>query len=333
VVAEALAERYDLLFVGARLAESRFFNREKFDFLEIGASTISLSPKKMFKALPLILQGMGKSRAILKDFKPDLVVGFGSFFTFPLLLSSLMMRVPYMLHEQNSLPGRVNRLFSPYAKMTAISFPGTEKWLKGKNIVEVDFPLREGREEIDSWNYFGLERDRPILLVFGGSQGAKMLNHLVMEMAPTLSPHIQILHFTGDKEAADQASSLYKKLGLRYLVKEFEEKMHHAMLIADVAITRAGASTIAELIEEERPAILIPFPHAKDNHQIENAKHFVDSVQGGKLLLQESVTPSLLKETLLQLLSEKEARRANIQRYKESKKLKKFSEYIIEFLG
>lgn len=327
VLAEALSEKYDLLFVGAKLCQNRFFNREKFSFKEIPASSLSLSPKKIIN----IFSGIWESRKILNEFQPDLIIGFGSYYTFPLLMSSLLKKIPIMLHEQNALPGRVNRLFSPFAKITAVSFPKTCELLKGKHVVEVSFPLRKKTLENDPWDYFGLDRGKKILLVFGGSQGAKALNHLFMEVASSLPAGMQILHFTGDKEITAIASSFYKKLGLKACVKEFEEKMGNALTISDYALTRAGASTIAELIEWEKPAILIPFPFAKDNHQVMNGNHFVEEVGGGQLLLQEEAA-SYLKDALARLFLESSENKKNIQKYKQKKQLKAFSELIIDYL-
>jgi len=350
VIGDQLGYHCDLLFVGAKLAQNRFFDSQRFPFKEIPASPFSV------KKILTILQGVAISRKIIKEFQPDLVIGFGSYFTFPLLLSALLMGVPIMLHEQNALPGRVNRLFSPFAKTTAVSFPKTVDLLRGENIVEVTFPLRQTRildkvsseigqifdgsspcarlreKRIDSWEYFGLEKGKTTILVFGGSQGAKALNHLFMEIVPALTLDTQILHFTGDRESAHLASSLYKRLGYRYSVKDFEERMECAFEVADCALTRAGAATIAELVEWEKPALLIPFPFAKDDHQVVNGQHFVEDVKGGALLLQKRATPLLLKTTLFQLMEEREEKKKNIQKYKESKKLKEFPDLIIEFL-
>lgn len=328
VVAKQLSEKFDILFVGGRLSQNVFFDKGQFPFQEIPASTIS---KKPWKDIFPIVKGIKKSRQILKEFKPDLVIGFGSYYTFPLLVSSLMMKVPLMLHEQNAIPGRVTRLFSRFAKVTAISFPKTKTLLRG-NMVNVSYPLRVRDKETDPWQYFGLKKGGPVLLVFGGSQGAKMLNHRFMETVPLLPKEMQILHFTGDKTISLEATTLYKSLGLSYCVKEFEKNMMQAFSIADCVISRAGASTCFELIEWEKPSLLIPFPFAKDNHQFFNASHFVDEVKGGQILLQEQITPILLKEMIIALFEAKEEKKKNIKEYKTKNRLKEFSDLITEYL-
>lgn len=326
-LANQLSNQCECLFVGGLLSKNSFFDKKTFTFSEIAAAPLSLHPQKVFK----LLKGIKESVDIINSFNPDLVIGFGSYFTFPLLAASALKKIPIFLHEQNALPGRVNRLFSPFAKLTAISFPHTRLLLNGKNIQEVRFPLRIKKKEKNAWEFYSFEQNRPTLLVFGGSQGAKMLNYLFMEVAISLPQHIQILHFTGDKVVSEKAKTLYEKLGRKYVVKEFEDNMEYAFAASSLALTRAGASTIAELIDAEIPALLIPFPHAKDNHQYENAKHFVENVRGGEFLFQEEITVDILKETLLQLLEEKEKIRNTIKKYKKKQNLKDFSQLILQF--
>lgn len=234
----------------------------------------------MLKGSGKIARGVLQCRALVNEFSPDAVVGFGSFYTLPVLVAAKLQKIPIVLHEQNSIPGKVNRLFSPYARVTGLTFPESASHLKGPTRL-VDFPLRSCGED-DPWRYFGLEPGRKTLLIFGGSQGAKRLNALFLEAVKELDD-VQVLHFGVE-------TTLYQELGIPHVVKPFEPKMHLALAIADLAITRAGAGTIAELNHTKTPAILVPFPYATDNHQEKNARAFV----GGEVYIEKELSAETL---------------------------------------
>lgn len=301
VVAEALSNHH-ILFVGGGLKENRFFDHSHFASQEISTATFRFSnPIKMASGGCSIIKGIWQSRKILLDFMPDLVVGFGSFHTLPLLLAATHLKIPLILYEQNAILGKVNRLFSRFAKITTLNFP-----IKiAGNSQLVHFPLRHRKKIEDPWRYFGLKKGRPTLLIFGGSQGAARLNEIFLDAIPFLSA-FQFLHFTGSKWKADK--ELYKNT-IHYL-KPFEPNLMEAMSIADLAICRAGAATLSELIASETPAVLIPFPHATDNHQEINARYF----PGGEVLLEKDLNGKKLSEVIHRFPIE--AKRKEIQTFK-----------------
>lgn len=269
-----------------------------------------------------------QSRKILKEFAPDVVVGFGSFLTLPVLLAALFLKIPFILHEQNAIPGKVNRLFSRFAVKTAITFPQSTTYLRGKT-EQVEFPLRKKSPAID----FGFEKGKPTLLIFGGSQGAQKLNQIVLESAQHLTG-FQIFHFTGTEERAQEAIKRYTTLGIKHYVRAFEPHIDRAMEWADVVISRAGASTVSELIEMERPAILIPFPYASENHQVKNAEHFVKSIGGGSMILEHSLlgpNGSVQLANAVQKLYAEDSvlKKKNIQLYKNNHHLRKLNDLIM----
>lgn len=329
-VAASLKGKANLLFVGGGLSKNPYFDRSEFEFVEIPTATLNLrSPKKLLFSCLKIAQGFFKSRKIIKTYRPDIVVGFGSFYTFPLLLAALTKKIPIVLHEQNAIPGKVNRLFSKRAKFTAVTFSQSQKHLSGKS-VEVVFPLRFPmirKEKKASLSYFGLFSNKITLLAFGGSQGGFGINRLMKEVAPFLPKEFQILHFTGKKGEAEEIAKLYRDLGLSFCVREFENNMNEAWNVADCAFTRAGASTITEAISWEVPAILIPFPFAAENHQEKNAEHFVKEVKGGFMFSEKSAKSSEIKNAFDKLLSGDF--KENIIQYKKEKKLQKFEDLII----
>lgn len=259
------------------------------------------------------------------------MVGFGSFLTLPVLLAALSLRIPFILHEQNAIPGKVNRLFSKFAVKTAITFPQSAAYLRGKTEL-VAFPLRKKSPMIN----FGFEKGKPTLLIFGGSQGAHKLNQLVLESAAHLT-RFQIFHFTGTEERAQKAIKRYTDLGIKHYVRAFEPCIDRAMECADVVISRAGASTVSELIEMETPAILIPFPYASENHQVKNAQHFVESIGGGSMILEQALLgpngSQQLASAIQKLYAEESPlKKKNIQLYKSNHHLRKLNDLIMNEL-
>jgi len=270
---------YEVLFVGAKLDSNKYFQKELFAYHSISSSTLSSSYTRRVSAILSLFKGCIQSVKIIKHFKPDLVVGFGSFHTAPVLMGAVLLRKPFVLFESNAWPGKVNRFFSRFAKVTAVQFSRTMAHLSGKS-KQVAVPFFQRKEDRtysrgESLSYYGLKCDVPTALVFGGSQGASSINTSVLEVMKEISIEgipLQIIHFTGSKEASDAYGTAYTEMGINSCVKPFEEKMVHAWRCADIAICRAGAATIAELVRFEIPAILIPFPKASEDHQRVNAE-------------------------------------------------------------
>ncbi|NGX37752.1 MAG: UDP-N-acetylglucosamine--N-acetylmuramyl-(pentapeptide) pyrophosphoryl-undecaprenol N-acetylglucosamine transferase [Chlamydiae bacterium] len=276
----------EVVFGGGRLGSNRFFHKLQFPFREITSSTPFRS--NPLKAVLALLKGIRESLALFKEFSPDLIVGFGSFYSFPLLAAAKLKNIPYILVESNALPGKVNRLFASGAKLCALQFEEASRYLKGKTTVaKMPFWSREHKDAYlitsEARKYFGLESDPFTLLVFGGSQGARRINEALLKLELTV-PY-QVLHFCGRDQDAEALKKEYETQGIFACVKPFEEKMHLAWRAADLAICRAGASTLSELIEYAIPGILIPWPGASERHQHKNARVMEDI--GGAILLDQ----------------------------------------------
>lgn len=326
-LAQQLKQRrpdWEILFVGGGLQKNRYFDRTSFPFEEVACSPlISKNPLKVGKGLFHLAQGTTQSYRILKKFNPDLVVGFGSFYTIPILLAAKLLKMPIILHEANSIPGKANKWFAPYVECVGVHFPATGSLLKGKSI-EVGLPLREGFKKSSlsqdaARSYFNLKADIPTLLIFGGSQGALGINtHLKYALEKGLPKPLQVIHLTGDAHSVETLSHLYHQQGITACVKQFENCMNKAWSAADLFIGRSGASTIAEAMEFEIPGILIPYPFAAENHQEMNADFFVETVGGGVKILEKDLSPQRLIEQLNKLMSltELTAKKQAIEAYK-----------------
>ena len=230
------------------------------------------------------------SRRFFDASAPDVVVGFGGWFCAPIILAARKQQISCLLHEQNVSLGRANRLLARLVDRVAVSFPETRYRLNGTQSLVTGLPVREaiGRGERNAAaSKFGVEAKRPTLLVLGGSQGARAVNQLVIDLIAQLSAkeraQWQWLHITGLNDEG-RIRRAYMRGGLTAWVAPYLVQMEQAYALADVVIARAGASTIMELARCGKPAVLIPYPYA-GGHQRLNAR-LVEAV-GGAVVIEE----------------------------------------------
>ncbi len=256
-----------------------------------------------------------QSLMILIRFKPDFVLGVGGFSSFAVVMAAWILRIPRAIQEQNSIPGITNRLLSRFSDTIFTGFETTRGMDQNLKTRYVGNPIRQTSPT--KLNGSGPQSNPPpqidpadfTLLVTGGSQGASSINQaffqameLIIESTDNLN-HVHIIHQTG---LADEAKlqQAYKKLGIRSTVQAFFQDMPALQDRADLVVTRAGAGTISEIALKGLPAILVPFPHAADDHQTFNAK--ILSNKGAAILIADpDLTGPLLKETLLGLMKDK----------------------------
>jgi len=304
-LAQQLIKKLDpsaVLFVAGGLNTSRYFDRTAFAFQEVACHPlVTKNPIKFLKGLNCLVKGMMQSRQILKNYQPDVVVGFGSYYTVSTLLAAKSLGIPILLHEANSIPGQANQWLSKLAHTVALHFPSTASLMKGKApCIEVGLPLREGYSleavnKNEALNYFQLGEERQTWLVCGGSQGARAINDLMKQVLPILNPqNIQVIHLTGDPQASEELKICYANAQIPACVKPFEKRMDFAWRAADAFVGRAGASTIAEAMEFEVPGILIPYPFATHQHQEKNADFLVETVQAAYKTVEQTLTPQEL---------------------------------------
>jgi len=278
-------------FMAHGLAHNPRFTKS-FPFVDIASAPSFLS------GCVHLCRGVCQSLYHLRKMRPDLVVGFGSFHTAPVLLAAKMLSIPFVLHEANAIPGKVNRWLSGWARWTGVFFPAAQSYLRGTT-KQVNIPLRKEflpenqPDKAHSLAYFGFADHKKTILVFGGSQGAQGINDRVVEACEFLQhpKSLRIIHYTGDVNKRDSAAEQYARYGIEAVVKEFEPCMHHAWSLASCFIGRAGAGAIAEQLAFKVPGILIPYPHAADNHQEKNAEYVERVIGGGRCYNEKSLTP------------------------------------------
>ncbi len=256
------------------------------------------------------LGAMLDARRAIAAGKPDALLGMGSFASAPVCLAASRAKIPLILHEGNALTGRANRLLSKQATLLAVSFrEQANPDAVHCPLLWTGFPLREAllraaREPQPPLDYLraaGLTPGRPTLLGFGGSQGARFVNFLILDTLAALDAsgreRLQLLHFTGQDDNRELEAA-YRAAGLTACVKKSESDMASAYLAADLVVCRSGGSTLAELALFGKPAVLIPLPTAAEDHQTLNARAAI-ARGGGQLLPQtDPATPARLAAIL-----------------------------------
>ncbi len=228
-----------------------------------------------------VLKGVAQSIEILIRFRPDLVVGFGTIDSIALILFAWLFRKKTMIHEQNVSPGKANLFLARVADRIAISFPETGARMGGEpdRIVVTGNPLRPGLRTVDrdqALRFFGFDDGKVTVLVVGGSQGSSRINSFFPAVVARCEDkeRLQVIHITGNRDY-EALSRQYQGMGIKVKVLGYLNQMEFAYSICDLAVSRAGAMTVAELMYFRIPAILIPYPFAHA-HQVSNAKLLED---------------------------------------------------------
>lgn len=273
----AIAEEIHMpvVFAGHKIEESEFLKEGVHEVLSI-PSALPTS----FLGICTLIRGTILAIHHLRKRIPYAVVGFGSYHSFPLLVAAKLLRIPIILFEPNVSFGKVNKLFSNFAHLLLTQFPITPK---GK---QIQMPLRKfcKKEQSEAKRGYGFDPNREVVLIMGGSQGAKIFEELQI---PT---DIQVLHLGGKHSECEKLKKKYERQGIHAVVLEFEDTMSNAWSAADFAICRSGAMTIAEQRAYQVPTLFIPFPQASGGHQLENAKYSANTLGGGLVLEQHMLS-------------------------------------------
>ena len=253
--------------------------------------------------VPKLVKSLIQAKIIMGIFKPDLVIGVGGYASVPVLLMAKMTGVPYLIHEQNAIPGLSNRLLGRWAKLVCLSFSGSGSGFNQSKILVTGNPLRQGLETVTA-----KLPQRGKILIFGGSRGAKAINQAVLEILPFLrewKERPEILHQTGEEDFL-QVQQDYRNAGFDPAqVVPFIDDMAKAYREASLIICRAGATTLAELAACGRAAILIPFPYAAGDHQTANA-NALENVGAAVCLAQSELTAESLAVLVKNLMTDRQ---------------------------
>lgn len=285
-IGQELKSRYgcEVAFVGtARGIETKLVPAAGFELklIDVGQlNRVSLATRlKTLVRLPL---SIGEAWRILDDFKPEVVISVGGYASGPAVIAAVMRGTPVLIFEPNYVPGFANRKVARWAKAAAVHFEETGRWFKNAEVTGV--PVRRAFFEVPARPTGA----RPTLLLFGGSQGARALNRVLVESAAELKarvPGLRIIHQTGQPEY-EKIAEAYRAAGVEVEASAFINDMPAKFAEADLIVCRSGASTVAEVAAAGKAAIFVPLPTAADDHQRFNAASLAE--KGAAVLLPEA---------------------------------------------
>lgn len=305
-------EKVEFLYIGTEKGlESKLVPRENIPFKSIHITGFKRKISfENVKTILRFLKGVRDSKKMLKEFKPDVVIGTGGYVCGPVVYAAAKMGIPTIVHEQNSVPGLTNKFLSRYVDKIAICFEEAREFFPEQKVVLTGNPRASevlGQDGIKGRLSAGLKLKIPTVLIFGGSRGARPINEAVVKSLTELSgKSYQVLYVTGDVHFED----VQKEVELvgnpeNVIIKPFIHNMPEVLSSVDLTVARAGATTLAELTSLGIPSILIPSPYVTDNHQEKNARALSEN-GAARLLLEKDLTGPKLVESIDHILGNEE---------------------------
>jgi UDP-N-acetylglucosamine--N-acetylmuramyl-(pentapeptide) pyrophosphoryl-undecaprenol N-acetylglucosamine transferase len=276
---------------------------------QVRAGRFGGGPLRVAYGVAEMALGIVQARRLLRRLAPDVVVGFGGYVSVPTMLAATQLGVPTLIHEQNAVLGRANRLLAPRVGRIATGFAETASLRPAdrSRVVHTGNPVRPAILTVGQTAYAPPEPGRPIeMLILGGSQGARIFSDIVPSALAALPPELRSALRVSQQarpEDRDRVTADLQANGIVAEVETFFNDVPARLARAHLVICRSGASTIAELAATGRPALLVPYPHAMDDHQTANARAFADA-GAGWTIPQSSLTQALLTERLAELLGD-----------------------------
>ena len=269
--------------------------------------------KKMYKTF----KGLGEAKKIIKEFKPDIVIGTGGYICGATITAAHSLKIPTLLHESNAFPGKAVKMLAKKTNTILVSFEDAVPRIKNcKNVVFTGTPVKIKKqnytEEEKNRIIYGVDLDinKPIVLVFGGSQGAKRINDTIIEIIKNkLNRDYQIIWATGPKQF-DSIKEELENLGLNInniknmKILPYIYNMEELMNVVDLIVARSGAMTITEISNLGKPSILVPLPNVSHNHQLYNAKA-LENVGAAKIILNDEINGEKLNKTIEEIVLDK----------------------------
>jgi UDP-N-acetylglucosamine--N-acetylmuramyl-(pentapeptide) pyrophosphoryl-undecaprenol N-acetylglucosamine transferase len=275
---------------------------------------VGLQNRNYFSFAASFVKSLFAARKIFRQRKPQAVLAMGGFTSAPPVFVAKDMGAKTFLHESNTIPGRANRFLSRFMDEAFVGFPEAAARLKARKVSVTGTPVRtqfQPRDAAKCRAALGLDPNLPTIFVVGGSQGASGLNGMILSALPLLAQkNWQWLHLTGANDFG-KVKAAYAARNLKAVIKPFLAEMDLALGAATACVSRAGASSLAEIAAMRLPSLLVPFPAAADNHQFFNAAAF-EKTGAAKLLEQKDSTPEKIAEILIELV-EDELPRTEIQ--------------------
>lgn len=322
-LAQALIARHDeVLYVGTSQGmESRLIPREGIPF---AAVSVEGWPRKLslaiFRAGYKLGRGLIEAQRLLAHWRPQIVIGTGGYVCGPVVMAAAISGVPIVLHEQNALPGVTNRQLARWAKKVCLTFKEAAAYLPERiPTVVTGLPVRQSiisMDRLTGASQLGVDPGKFLLLVAGGSQGARSINRSMLGVYHYLAgkPDFQVFHITGQSGYEETINGLRQAgIGLvnsgNITIKPYLYEIEAALAAADLVVCRAGASFLAEIAVRGLPAVIIPYPHATDNHQEKNARA-MEAAGAAEVILDRDLNGSSLQTAVERLWRDTPRRQA-----------------------
>ena len=309
----------EIIFIGTtRGLENDLVQRAGYKLKTIDAYGLSKEISiQNFQKLYKTYKGIGEANKIIKEFKPDIVIGTGGYICGPVVMAASKNKVPVVLHESNAFPGKAVKMLAKKANTVLISFENARSRIKNaKKIVYTGTPTKIRKKEynINEKNKIissmGLNETKPIILIFGGSQGAQKINEAITGIIlEKLNKKYQIIWATGPKQYDIIKQELEdKNININNIentrIVPYIYNMEEIMNVSDVIVARSGAMTITEISNLGKPSILIPLPNVSENHQLYNAK-VLENIGAAKIILNEDLDENNLNNAIEDIILNK----------------------------
>lgn len=288
-------------------------------------------PFKLFKSFFQV-------KTILKNFKPDAVIGVGGYSSFPVLKSAQQKGIPTFIHESNSFAGKSNIMLGKHATKIFVASEGMDKFFPAEKIVITGNPVRKNItsgniSKEDALQFFNLEKDKSTVLVVGGSLGAKSINEVISQHILDFLPlELQVIWQTG-KTTASQYMERARPLH-NFWANDFINDMYKAYAAADIVVSRSGAMSVAELCVAKKPVIFVPYPFAAEDHQTVNAKYLVN--KNAAVMVKDEMVKARLFDEIISLAKDEDKQKKlseNIAAFAVKDADKKIAEEILKNIG
>jgi len=314
-IANAIKEKYpdtEILFVGAE-GKMEMEKVPAAGYEIIGLPIMGLQRRLTVQNLKFpfkLIASMQKAKKIIKDFKPDVVVGVGGYASGPLLKAATKAGIPALVQEQNSYPGITNKILASKVQKICVAYQGLERFFPKEKILITGNPVRQDIKNLEAkrdrgLEHFGLDANKKIVLVIGGSLGARTINESMEGgLAELAKNDIQLVWQTGKWYADKAAKAVEQYAGKGIKTMPFIAKMDYAYAVADVVISRAGASSISELCLAKKASIFVPSPNVSEDHQTKNAMALVNN--HAALLVKDVESKEKLIPELMDLLKDED---------------------------
>ncbi len=322
-VAEQITKKTDgsslLFFCSSRAIDARILSKSGYEFLPLPAVGLSKSPRRFFQFCMQLVKSYYFVKHILMPFRSNaVVIATGGFVSAPVVFAAKALKIPVHLINVDSVPGKANRLLARYAKNIFVQFEQSKECFQNHQVEVVGCPLRSDFQNPSRHKAFSdlaLEEGKKVLLVTGASSGASNINDAMLLILPELSVFSddwQVVHLTGVLHI-DEVQRAIEGLGISYHAVDYYDDMPSLLAAADVVVGRAGAVSVAEFAAAGKPAVCLPYPYHKDNHQTQNAQILARA--GAAVIVDDTIdspaqTASDLLAVLTDLMSDESKRTA-----------------------